>query len=112
MNNILDLENDIPKYKKKKNSTISKSLDKSKHKHEYVDCLLIVGNRKYPYKAAYCKVCGKIGDMHLFETEKTDNGTYRQLDYDEVYEKYKKLEKIHIDDIFQKYIPISKGIEE
>ena len=74
MNNILDLENDIPKYKKKKNSTISKSLDKSKHKHEYVDCLLIVGNRKYPYKAAYCKVCGKIGDMHLFETEKTDNG--------------------------------------
>ena len=33
---------------------------------------------------------------------------YRNLDTDEVYEKYKDLENIVIDDIWQKYVPISQ----
>ena len=33
---------------------------------------------------------------------------WRQLDYDEVYKKYKDLEKIEIKDVFQKYIPINQ----
>lgn len=28
-----------------------------------------------PYKATYCKICRKIGDIKFCETEKTDHGT-------------------------------------
>ena len=34
------------------------------------------------------------------------NGMWRQLDSDEVFEKYKDLENIVIEDIWQKYVPI------
>ena len=53
-----------------------------------------------------CKICGKIDDLHFFETEKTEQGYYRSLDSDEVFEKYKDLENITIDDIWQKYVAI------
>ena len=33
---------------------------------------------------------------------------WRQLNYDEVYEKYKDLEKIEIEDVFQRYVPINQ----
>lgn len=39
---------------------------------------MLVDDKK-PYKAAYCKICGKVGDVKFFETEKTDYGTYRML---------------------------------
>lgn len=96
---------EIPKYIKKKESSLSKSKNKSKHKHKYVECLLINGDRK-PYKAAYCEICGKVGDVKFCETEKTDYGTYRKLSDGEVFEKYKDFPQIHINDIYQKYITI------
>lgn len=99
------MEYEIPKYIKKKKSSISKSKNKSKHKHKYVECLLITDDRK-PYKAAYCKICGKVGDVKFCETEKTYHGTYRKLSEKEVFKKYKDLPQIHIKDICQKYIPI------
>lgn len=83
MNN---LDNETPKHRKKKKSSTSKSNTKSRHKHEYVECLLI--HHKHPHRATYCKICGKIGDLHFFETEKREDGLYRQLDYDEVFEMY------------------------
>ena len=49
-----------------------------------------------------------ISDLHFFEAEKREDGLYRQLDYDEVFEKYKDLENIVIDDIWQKFVPISQ----
>ena len=100
------IDNEIPKHRKKKPSSASKSKEKSKHKHEYTECLLIHNN--HPHRATYCKICGKIGDLHFFETERTEQGYYRSLDSDEVYEKYKDLEKIVIDDIWQKYVPINQ----
>ena len=100
------IENEIPKHRKKKQSSISKSSTKSKHKHEYKEVLLIPTDR--PHWATVCKICGKIGDLHFFEAETREDGLYRQLDYDEVYEKYKDLEKIVIEDIWQKYVPISQ----
>lgn len=101
-------DNEIPKYRKKKKSSVSKSSTKSNHKHEYVECLLIYN--EHPYWATYCKFCGKMGNLHFFESEKREDGLYRQLNYDEVYEKYKDLEKIDIENIWQKYVPInSKG---
>ena len=101
---MIDIE--IPKHRKKKRSSISKSSTKSKHKHEYKEVLLIHNNR--PHLATVCKTCGKISDLHFFETEKREDGMYRQLDFDEVFEKYKDLENIVIEDIWQKYVPISQ----
>lgn len=98
-----NLYNEVHKHIKKKESSVSKSKEKSKHKHEYVDCLLIENNR-YPHKAKYCKICGKIGDFEIFELEEFENGLFRILDHDEVFEKYKDLEKFYVDDIWQKYV--------
>ena len=44
----------------------------------------------------------------FFEAEKREDGMWRQLDYDEVFEKYKDLENIVIEDIWQKYVPIGQ----
>lgn len=105
------LENDIPKYKKKKESSVSKSGSKSKHKHEYVECLFINHEKAKPYpnRGSYCKICGKIGDI-FFDTI-VDNIGRRMMTDDEVWEKYKDLEQIHIDSFWQKYAPINKGGE-
>ena len=99
------IENEIPKHRKKKQSSTSKSSTKSKHKHDYKEVLLIHNGR--PHWATVCKICCKIGDLHFFETEKCEFG-YRSLDSDEVFEKYKHSENIVIDDIWQKYVPISQ----
>ena len=98
--------NETPKHRKKKKSSTSKSSEKSKHKHEYKEVLLIHNDR--PHWATACKICGKIGDLHFFETEHTDDGYHRSLDDDEVFEKYKDLEKHYIDDIWKKYVPVSQ----
>lgn len=103
---------DIPKHRKKKESSISKSNSKSKHKHDYSkECLLITGDNERPHYATYCSICGKIENVKFFETVREDDGYYRVLDADEVYEKHKNLEKIFVDDVWQKYLPISEGGE-
>ena len=66
------IDNEIQKYRKKKQSSTSKSSTKSKHKHEYKEVLLIHNNK--PHWATVCKICGKIGDLHFFETERTEQG--------------------------------------
>lgn len=108
MNN---LENDIPKHKKKKESSISKSNSKSKHKHEYAECLLVEDKSKTPYKATYCKICGKIGDLMLFDTVPYGNYEYRMLNANEMIEKYKDLKCFYVDNIWQKYVCVDKGGE-
>lgn len=102
----MDFENEVPKHIKKMKSSVSKSKEKSKHKHEYIDCLLIDDDNK-PHRAVYCKICGKVGDVKFCETEKTDRGTYRMLNSEEVFEKHKNFPKIYVKDVFQKYIPIN-----
>lgn len=97
-----NLYNEVHKHIKKKESSVSKSKEKSKHKHEYVDCLLVKNG--YPHKGTYCKICGKIGDLEIFELEEFENGLFRILDHDEVFEKYKDLKKIYMENIFQKYV--------
>ena len=104
------IDNEVPKYHKKKQSSTSKSSTKSNHKHEYEPCLLI--HNGHPHWATVCKICGKIGDLHFFETERTEQGYYRSLDSDEVFKKYKDLDKIVIEDIWQKYVPIDNLVVE
>lgn len=101
---MMDNFNDeIPKYRKKK-SSVSSASKKSKHKHIYKDCLLIMENG--PHKAQYCTICGKIGNIEFFETEKV-NGGYRMLTDTEIYNKYKNIIKFEIESVFQKYVVIS-----
>ena len=99
----MNFDNEVPKHIKKKKSSVSKSREKSKHRHEYIDCLLIENDGK-PHKAMYCKICGKIADVKFCETEKRVHGTYWVLTTEEVFEKYKNLSQLHVKDIFQKYI--------
>lgn len=98
---------EIPKHFKKRESSKSKSINKAKHKHTYTECLFVDLNGN-PHRGTYCKECGKVSDVHMFETEPSEYGL-RMLDQDEVFAKYKKLEKINIVDIFQKYVPVNKG---
>lgn len=96
---------EIPKYKKKTKSSISKSSIKSKHKHEYKECLFVKDGR--PYKGTYCTICGKVDDIGTFETVEMDNGMHRMMNNDEIFDKYKHLDQIEIEDIFQKFVPVS-----
>lgn len=103
-------ESEVPKYKKKKNSSVSDSRIKSKHKHIYKDCLLVVDGT--PRKSTYCKLCGKIGNVNFFDLVRTENGFYRTLHNDEVYRKYCKLEIKEVPDFYQKYVSITGGENE
>lgn len=65
MNNAYD---EIPKYLKQKESNVSKAHKKSKHKHQYAECL-IQYKCKWHEKdeistclRSYCVICGKIHD--------------------------------------------------
>lgn len=94
-------ENEIPKYIKQKESNISKSNRKSKHKHQYEECLI-----QYPITFAgksytktglynYCTICGKIGNRFP-ETE--------------LYEKYyDNLLVFFVEDIYkEKYVDLER----
>lgn len=102
----MDNYNEIPKYRKKKPSK-SKSANKSNHKHKYIDCLL-VDDENRSYKAEYCQICGKINNVKAFETERLDDGYFRMLTDNEVFHKYKGLERFQVKDIWDKYVSISE----
>lgn len=114
-------ENEIPKYLKQKESNISKSNRKSKHKHQYEECLI-----QYNLKirlinkptvlitslGSYCTICGKIGDK--FKEDKSIVKDYRRtvdtpigkcyqmIPDEELYEKYHdKMPVFFVEDIFK-----------
>ena len=100
-------ESEIPKYKKKKNSSVSDSRMKSKHKHIYKDCLLVADDR--PLKSTYCTICGKVGNVKFFDFVKSENGYSRMLRPDEIYRKYCNLEIKEVSDFYQKYVSTTGG---
>lgn len=102
------IDEDVGKYKKKKESNVSKAKRKSKHKHEYIDCLLIDKDDK-PHKAKYCKICGKIDDIKFFEAKKLENNKYLVLEDEEIFNKYKDLEKFYVNSLLNKYVILNKG---
>ena len=97
-------EYEIPKYKKPKKSNISKSNYKSKHKHQYKECLIqysivfagktFINTKLY----GYCFICGKIGSVkngkykaELEQLEKSRQGNNSFLiaiSGEEIYERY------------------------
>lgn len=95
-------ENEIPKYLKSKESNISKSNRKLKHKHHYGECLIqypiIFAGKNYTKTGLYnyCTICGKIGNRFP--------GT-------ELYEKYHdKLPVFFAEDIYkEKYVDLKQN---
>ena len=102
----MDNNNEIPKYRKKKPSK-SKSANKSDHKHQYDDCLLIDEENR-PHKAEYCVICGKINNVKAFETDRLDGGRFRMLTCDDIFHKYKGLKQFQVKDMWDKYVSISE----
>lgn len=60
---------DVPEYKKRKPSTVSKIAARTNHKHKYIECKLIsvLNNREYIYGAECCEICGKIRQVKFFD---------------------------------------------
>lgn len=122
-------EQEVPKYKKSKDSNISKSNRKTKHKHKYEECII-----QYPFTFAgknnirtqlcsYCTICGKIGDR--FKEDKSIvkdyerivkspiNGVrcYSIISGEELYEKYHdKMPVFFIEGIYkEKYVDLEQN---
>lgn len=119
-------ENDIPKYLKQIESNTSKSNHKSKHKHQYEECLI-----QYPITFAgrtfistklygYCSICGKIGsvkngkykaELEQLEKSRQDNSNFLiAISGEEIYERYhNKLPVFYIDeDSFADYVVLER----
>ena len=118
-------ENQIPKYLKQKESNISKSNRKSKHKHHYEECLIqykstFIGKTHLNTDLyIYCTICGKIGDKvkdsivkDYIKSELHNRRTiYYVMSGTELYEKYhKKIPLFFVEDIFkEKYVDLEQN---
>ena len=118
-------ENEIPKYLKQTESNTSKSNRKSKHKHQYEECLI-----QYPIAFAgrthistklygYCSICGKIGsvkngkyktELEQLEKSRQDNSNFLiTISGEEIYKRYhNKLPIFYIEDSFADYVILER----
>lgn len=126
---------DIIKYLKQKESNISKSNRKSKHKHHYEECLI---QNKWNFKSnaftqeekerihtslsSYCIICGKIGGIiknSKYQKEIEVSQEQRQarsnfwisISGKEIYEMYHdKLPVFFVEDIYkEKYVNLEQN---
>ena len=120
-------ENEIPKYLKQKESNISKSNRKSKHKHHYEECLIqyrstFIGKTCLNTDLyTYCTICGKINERFkenksivkdYVRTVNTPIGKYcSHIPDEELYEKYhNKLPVFFVEDIYkEKYVDLKQN---
>ena len=120
-------ENEIPKYLKQKESNISKSNRKSKHKHHYEECLiqyrstLIEKTHLNTGLYIYCTICGKINERfkenksivkdYIREVNSPRGKCYSRISEEELYEKYhNKLPVFFVEDIFkEKYVDLEQN---
>lgn len=103
---------EVPKHRKKKQSSTSNARTKSKHKHIYKDCLFFDNKYEEHHKGKYCLICGRIGHVDRIETVKMQGGWRRKLTENEICEKYKHLEPVVVENIFQKFIVLGNGDDE
>ena len=122
-------ENEIPKYLKQKESNISKSNRKSKHKHHYEECVI---QYRFTYAGKTClntglytysTICGKINER--FKENKSivkdyirevnspigKCKCYSRISDEELYEKYNdKLPVFFVEDIYkEKYVDLAQN---
>lgn len=116
---------DIPKYLKQTKSNTLKSNRKSKHKHQYEECLI-----QYPIAFAgrtfistklygYCSICGKIGSVkngkykaeleQLKKSRQGNNNFLITISGEEIYERYhNKLPVFYVEDSFADYVVLER----
>ena len=95
-----DFNNEIPKYKKKKNKTVKKS----NHKHEYKQCLLYVDEIDDYVLADYCISCNKVGNIYVISEKVEGSNLERELTKKEKLNKYKKLTVKRVKKLSDKYL--------
>lgn len=128
-------KSDITKYLKQKESNISKSNRKLKHKHHYEECLI---QNKWNFKSnaftqeekerihtslsSYCTICGKIGGIIKNskyqkeievsqEQNQTESNFWISISGKEIYEMYHdKLPVFFVEDIYkEKYVNLEQN---
>ena len=105
---LQDRQNALPEekivYKKKSSSDVSQAKRKSKHKHDYEECLVTEDGVKF-HLASRCVICNKLGDVQFFVAEKVQDSQGRTVSVvmpqDKLMEKYGHLEKYRIGDFFK-----------
>ena len=120
-------ENEIPKYLKQKESNISKSNRKSKHKHQYEECLIqyrstFIGKTCLNTDLyTYCTICGKINEQfkenksivkdYIRTVDTPIAKCYSRIPGEELYEKYlDKLPVFFVEDIYkEKYVDLEQN---
>ena len=94
---------EIPKYRKNTGSNISKISKKSKHKHNYEECLIqcnssIIKGHIITSLHSYCTICGKIGDR--FKEDKSIVKDYRRIVDTPIGKCY---QRISCEELYEKY---------
>lgn len=131
----MKFEQEIPKYLKPTESNISKSNRKSKHKHQYEECLI---QYKWNFKSnvftqgekerihtslcSYCAICGKIGEIiknskyqeeieTLQKQRQIGNNFWTSISGEEIYKMYHdKLPVFFVEDIYkEKYVDLEQN---
>lgn len=106
-----DLE--IPKYLKRKEHNISKANKKSKHRHQYEECLIRYKwnweeNKIHTSLNSYCIICGKINDKmknsividYMQKVDTPMGKRYIQISEDILYDTYHgRLPVFYVEDI-------------
>lgn len=106
-----DLE--IPKYLKQKESDISKANKKSKHSHQYEECLIRYKrnweeNKIHTSLNSYCIICGKINEKmknsividYMQKVDTPMGKRYIQISEDVLYDTYHgRLPVFYVEDI-------------
>lgn len=122
MNNF---DQEIPKYMKNTGSNVSKIEKKSKHKHQYEECIIrykfsFMGkNNLHTELSSYCSICGKIGNR--FSEEKSivkDKVIRKQLSNglkypthmsgEEIYEQYHDRLPVFYTEFSDKYVDLNQ----
>ena len=110
-------EKDVPRYRKVKESNVSKSKRKSKHKHQYEECLIRY-HLNYGYGPekdlttslySYCTICGKISRKFDMDESIVDYDRitvfhglilHSRISSEELYERFHdKLPVFYVNDI-------------
>lgn len=95
-------ENEIPKYKKKKNKTVKKS----SHKHEYKECLVHVSDIDGYFLCKYCVECNKVGNITMITEKDEELGEWYlpSMSNKEIFKKYKDLPMRRMKSLRSKYL--------
>lgn len=99
MNNNKNMQEgyDVPKYKKKRPSSRSKSSKRSDHRHDYSRDVLVKVvspnfSRAIYFVGKQCTICGKIANKpREYPDGRNEDGSYYLLDEDEILKKYSHL---------------------